>query len=104
MELLGIRFIGINGETGWKLLLSASFVAAILLVRAVLSRVLSALAGSNERTAFWGRQILSIVIALITVSALVSIWFDDPQRLTTGLGLMGAGLAFALQRVITALA
>jgi small-conductance mechanosensitive channel len=104
MEFFGIRFIGINAETGWKLLLSFAFVAAILLTRAVLTRVLFALADSSERTAFWGRQILSIVIALITVSALVSIWFDDPQRLTTGLGLMGAGLAFALQRVITALA
>jgi small-conductance mechanosensitive channel len=38
------------------------------------------------------------------VLALLSIWFDDPQRLTTGLGLFSAGLAFALQRVVTALA
>jgi small-conductance mechanosensitive channel len=36
--------------------------------------------------------------------ALVSIWFDDPARLATGLGLVTAGLAFALQKLITALA
>jgi small-conductance mechanosensitive channel len=35
---------------------------------------------------------------------LVSIWFDDPTRLTTALGLVTAGLAFALQRVVTAVA
>ena len=35
---------------------------------------------------------------------LVSVWFDDPTRLATALGLVTAGLAFALQRVITALA
>ncbi len=35
---------------------------------------------------------------------LVSIWFDDPTRLTTALGLVTAGLAFALQKVVTALA
>jgi small-conductance mechanosensitive channel len=34
----------------------------------------------------------------------VSIWFDDPTRLTTALGLITAGLAFALQRVVTAFA
>ena len=35
---------------------------------------------------------------------LVSIWFDDPTRLTTALGLVTAGLAFALQKVVTAFA
>ena len=34
----------------------------------------------------------------------VSIWFSDPSRLATFLGLFSAGLAFALQRVVTALA
>jgi small-conductance mechanosensitive channel len=34
----------------------------------------------------------------------VSIWFDNPARLATGLGLVGAGLAFALQQVITSFA
>jgi small-conductance mechanosensitive channel len=34
----------------------------------------------------------------------VSIWFDDPARLATGLGLVTAGLAFALQKLVTALA
>jgi hypothetical protein len=29
-------------------------------------------------------------------------WFDDPTRLTTAAGLISAGLAFALQRVVTA--
>jgi small-conductance mechanosensitive channel len=34
----------------------------------------------------------------------MSIWFDDPSRLATGIGLVSAGLAFALQRVVTSLA
>jgi small-conductance mechanosensitive channel len=34
----------------------------------------------------------------------MSIWFDSPARLATALGLIGAGIAFALQRVITAVA
>jgi small-conductance mechanosensitive channel len=34
----------------------------------------------------------------------MSIWFDDPGRLATGIGLVSAGLAFALQKVVTSLA
>jgi small-conductance mechanosensitive channel len=34
----------------------------------------------------------------------MSIWFDNPARLAGVLGLIGAGIAFALQRVITAVA
>jgi len=34
----------------------------------------------------------------------VSIWFDNPSRLATGVGLVGAGLAFAMQKVVTSFA
>jgi hypothetical protein len=105
MEFLGIRLVGINSETGYKLLLSIAFVAAVLLVRKGSALLLVRLRGADrrsERSAFWGRQAISITFALVTLVALVSIWFDDPQRLSTGLGVMSAGLAFALQRVITA--
>jgi small-conductance mechanosensitive channel len=38
------------------------------------------------------------------ILGVVSVWFDDPTRLTTAAGLVTAGLAFALQKVITAVA
>lgn len=38
------------------------------------------------------------------IFGLLSIWFNDPTRLATTFGLMSAGLAFALQQVVTALA
>jgi small-conductance mechanosensitive channel len=41
---------------------------------------------------------------LVLVVGLVSIWFDNPARLTTVAGLLTAGLAVALQRVVTAVA
>lgn len=41
---------------------------------------------------------------MLFLLGLLSIWFDDPARLATGIGLVTAGLAFALQRVITAAA
>jgi small-conductance mechanosensitive channel len=106
MEMMGIRLVGVNAETGQKLLLTVVFILGILLLRAVVVGLVHVLTGRhrNERVMFWTRQGASITAALVFVVALLSIWFDDPQRLTTGLGIFSAGLAFALQRVVTALA
>jgi small-conductance mechanosensitive channel len=106
MEMFGIRFVGVNAENGQKLLLTIGFILAFLLLRATIVGVAHLLIGRhrNERVMFWIRQGASITAAVLSVVALLSIWFDDPQRLTTGLGIFGAGLAFALQRVVTALA
>ncbi|MGE3507477.1 MAG: mechanosensitive ion channel family protein [Vicinamibacterales bacterium] len=104
--MFGIRFVGANAETGQKLLLTVAFVVGILLLRALIVGVAHVVTGRhrNERAMFWTRQGASIAAALLSLVALLSIWFDDPQRLTTGLGIFSAGLAFALQRVVTALA
>ena len=44
------------------------------------------------------------MLAVILVVGLVSIWFDDPAGWPPPPGLVTAGLAFALQKVVTALA
>ena len=54
--------------------------------------------------AFWSRQAIHLATGVLLLLGLVSIWFDDPTRLTTALGLITAGLAFALQKVVTAVA
>jgi small-conductance mechanosensitive channel len=43
-------------------------------------------------------------VAVIMMVGLVSLWFDNPTTLTTAAGMVTAGLAFALQRVVTAFA
>ena len=58
----------------------------------------------SARFRFWSRQAVSILITLLLLVCLLSIWFDDPARLGTVFGLVTAGVAFALQRVITAVA
>jgi small-conductance mechanosensitive channel len=58
----------------------------------------------RPRLRFWTRQGVNFFTALAVFMGVVSVWFDDPDRLTTAFGLLTAGLAFALQRVITALA
>ena len=106
MEILGVPLIGMNAETGHKLLLTTGFAVGLLLLRAIIVGVARVVTGRhrNERAMFWVRQAASITATVLAVISLLSIWFDDPQQLTTGLGIFSAGLAFALQRVVTALA
>ena len=106
MELFGIRFVGVNSENIRKLLLTLGFIAAFIVVRFLTHRLMRLLfAGrENKKVRFWTRQFISILLALTLVLGLVSIWFEDPTRLTTAIGLVTAGLAFALQKVVTSFA
>ena len=106
LQVLGVTLIGVTPENGRKLLLTIAIVFAGWL----LGRFLALLAGAAARrerwpkARFWARQVAKMLTALIVVIGIISIWFDDPTRLATALGLVTAGLAFALQRVITAVA
>jgi small-conductance mechanosensitive channel len=106
MEIYGIRLVGMSQENGKKLLLTLGFIAVVLVVRFTLTGLSKLVLPGlhNERARFWIRQTVSIVAALIGIVGIVSIWFDDPTRLTTAAGLVTAGLAFALQRVVTSIA
>lgn len=106
LQVFGVTLLGVTPENGSKLLLTF----AILLIGWVLSRLLGLLTGVATRgdrwprLKFWSRQGVKIATALFVLLSVASVWFDDPARLTTALGLVTAGLAFALQRVITAAA
>lgn len=105
VEILGVRLVGINAENGVKLLFTLVFIAFILFLGRLLRRFISrALHGRDERLTFWVRQGVALGTALLLILGLVSIWFDDPTRLATGIGLVTAGLAFALQKAVTAVA
>ncbi len=106
LHILGIKLVGLNAENAGKLLITVIFISLTLLV-AKLFRSLArhTLKGrSNVKFIFWTRQGINLALALILILGVCSIWFDDPSRLTTAVGLITAGLAFALQRVVTALA
>jgi small-conductance mechanosensitive channel len=106
VEILGVELVGVNAENGRKLVLTVVFVLLVLLV----SGLLRALAGvvlrrrRDARLAFWWRQGIGVTMGVVMLIGVTSIWFDDPARLATALGLVTAGLAFALQKVVTALA
>lgn len=106
LEIAGVRLVGFTPENGVKLLLTVLFIAAIVLLgrllRPLAARIAQALGGA--RAAFWARQGVNLGVAVLLLVAVISIWFDDPIRLATALGLVTAGLAFALRQVITAVA
>jgi small-conductance mechanosensitive channel len=105
-EVFGVRLLGISVESGLKLLLSIALIAIVLVVRRLVLRLIRALPSDERapRVRFWGRQAVSLGSTAVIVFGLVSLWFDDPGRAGTALGLFSAGLAFALQKVVTAIA
>jgi small-conductance mechanosensitive channel len=53
---------------------------------------------------FWAKQGTSLAALVVVLAAGVSIWFDNPSRLATVLGLATAGLAIAAQKAVTSFA
>jgi small-conductance mechanosensitive channel len=106
MQFFGIKLVGINAENGHKLILTVGFILSILFLKFLIAKGLNYLYRRHEKRfiRFWSRQILNMASAFIILLTFLSIWFDDPTRLATGLGLVTAGLAFALQKVVTSLA
>ena len=106
LKIFGVTLIGATQHNWHKLLLTIAFVAIAWIVAWVLRQTLKLFIGtrSGTRFQFWGKQGVSLVVAAILILGVMSIWFDSPARLASVLGLIGAGIAFALQRVITAVA
>jgi small-conductance mechanosensitive channel len=98
--------VGLNSASLTKVLITLVFVVVLsfaaagarLLLRAVLR------GPEHESGYFWGRQTIRLVATAVLIIGLLSVWFEDPARLATFAGLISAGVAIALQRVITAFA
>jgi small-conductance mechanosensitive channel len=106
LQLFGVTLIGATAANGRKLLLTIGFVLAAWMISKALRLILSLFIGtrSGTRFQFWAKQGVSLVAAVIVLVGIASIWFDNPARLASVIGIIGAGIAFAMQRVITAIA
>ena len=108
LHILGVDWVGVNLESGRKLLLSIVFVVGILILSAILRALVGMVLGRTNLTSirakFWTRQGVSLLSAMLIILGVMSIWFSDPTRLATAFGLVSAGLAFALQQVVTSVA
>lgn len=105
LQLFGVKLVGLTGENGKKMLLSLVFIGLIWIFGWGVGKLAGALLRQRSgRSAFWAKQSVHLFSAVAVVIVLCSVWFTDPARLATAFGLITAGLAFALQRVITAVA
>ena len=105
VQIFGVKLLGVDAHNGRKLLFSLVFLAMLWVIRSLLQALAKGLRTRETKgAAFWTGQGVSLVTFALGLLGLVSIWFDNPARLATGIGLVGAGLAFALQKVITSFA
>ena len=105
VQLFGVKLVGVNAENGKKLLFTLAFIALVWFLAWAIGALASViLRQRSRRVAFWTKQGIHLFSVALLIIGFCSIWFSDPARLATAVGLVTAGLAFALQRVITALA
>ncbi|WP_298991348.1 mechanosensitive ion channel family protein [uncultured Pseudokineococcus sp.] len=106
VQVLGVTLIGVSTTTAVKLLFTGLLLAAVLLLRAgALVVVRRALGGDvADQRRFWARQGLQVVAAVVLALGVLSIWITPETDVSTGIGLVTAGLAFALQQVVLSLA
>jgi small-conductance mechanosensitive channel len=106
-SIFGVRLVGLSTTVGKKVLFTLILLALLWFLHFVISKLVQYIINrycANTYTSFWARQSLNVITAILLLLGLLSIWFDNPIRLATALGLVTAGMAFALQKVIISLA
>src|SRR4051812_24640983 len=105
IRVFGIRLVGISLDTVRKLALTVALVGIVALARWLVQFVARRAGSANRgRVRFWTEQGFSLLLTALLIVGVISIWFDTTAQLTGALGLVAAGVAIALQRVITAFA
>jgi small-conductance mechanosensitive channel len=96
----------VNGGTAAKLALTLAAVAAIAIAGAALNALaVRAFTGPGRgRPRFWSTQAVHVAVLAAILLVVARLWFPSAGSLGPALGWIGAGVAVALQRVITAFA
>ena len=101
-----VTLVGVNQTNANKVLLTLALIAFIVIVRYALHYLLRVVRRFSwaERFRFWGHQAINLLTAAFFIVALISIWVGPNAHVATVGGLIGAGIAFALQKFIIAIA
>lgn len=95
-----------NAGTGekvlWTLLLVAAVIVVAFLVRAAIRAALRE--PGVLRARFWAQQSVRLLMVVAALAIVVAIWTPDTTRIAGAIGIITAGVAVALQRVITSFA
>ncbi|MCB0932278.1 MAG: mechanosensitive ion channel [Mycobacterium sp.] len=106
VRIFGVTLVGVNATTAIKL----AFSIILILILAVLRRLALGIGRHLLRgqvadpRRFWTGQVIQLASAVILVIGIFSIWVTPTTNIAVGMGLLSAGVAFALQQVITSLA
>lgn len=106
MKFEQVTLVGVNQLNADRLLLSLIAIAVIVAIRYALHYVARLLRRfpKADRVRFWMHQAINLATAAFLIVALISIWVGPNSHLATFGGLIGAGIAFALQQFIIAIA
>lgn len=103
-QLFGVPLLGITFQNGKKLLMTLVFILLVMALSRLINWIGKAVLGKRTGSArFWLKQAVRILTAVLVITGIVSIWFNDPSRLASAAAFITAGLAIASQRVITAI-
>jgi len=96
----------LNGPNQQRVLLTLALIAGVIIVSWLLQTVMRlTLRGNQEkRVSFWGRQIVRLLGIIVVILGILEIWHLDAKSAGGAIGLITAGVAVALQRVITSFA
>ena len=96
----------LNGPIQQRVLLTVALVVGVIIVSWLLQTVMRlTLRGNQEkRVSFWGRQIVRLLGIVVVILGVLEIWHPDAKSAGGAIGLITAGIAVALQRVITSFA
>jgi small-conductance mechanosensitive channel len=89
-----------------RTLITVALIAGVLIVAALLRGIarLALVGESGDRPRFWIAQVVRLLTLAAVVLIVVRVWLSGTQEFTSVMGWIAAGLAVALQRVITAFA
>ena len=106
VQIFDVTLVGVSTNTAVKLGFTLGLIVLVAALKALARNVVRRLLGGDvaDSRRFWARQGIQVIAAIILVVGVVSIWVTPGTDITTGVGLISAGLAFALQQVITSLA
>lgn len=106
LTILGIKLVGITYRNGQKLLMTLVLIGIVVGLSWILRGIAALVARGhrNQKVVFWIRQAVNLLLAVILLLGFISIWFNEGPQLATFMGLVTAGVAFALQKPISALA
>ena len=106
IKIFDTTLVGVTPHNGIKLAITLVFIIFVVCLGWLLRSAAKLFIGSHrsQRVVFWVRQAIALLLAIVLLLGILSIWFSEPTRLATFMGLVTAGVAFALQKPISALA